>query len=182
MPVAWYEVRAHAATAVQSALAKGDHQVTDFKKPSDTELQQKLTPIQYKVTQHEGTEAPFQNEYWDNHEAGIYVDVVSGEPLFSSLDKFESGTGLAELHASRSCRRTSRRRRTAVPHDAHRGALGARRLAPRPPVRRRPAADRHALLHELRVDALHPGRAGSRQKATGEYVKLFDAEVGVGRA
>jgi methionine-R-sulfoxide reductase len=65
----------------------------DFKKPSDPELQQKLTPLQYRVTQHEGTEAPFQNEYWDNHEPGIYVDVVSGEPLFSSLDKFESGTG-----------------------------------------------------------------------------------------
>jgi methionine-R-sulfoxide reductase len=65
----------------------------EFKKPSDSELQKKLSPLQYKVTQHEGTEAPFQNEYWDNHEPGIYVDVVSGEPLFSSLDKFESGTG-----------------------------------------------------------------------------------------
>jgi methionine-R-sulfoxide reductase len=72
----------------------GDRHVTDtFRKPSDEELKSKLTPIQYKVTQHEGTEAPFRNEYWDNHEAGIYVDVVSGEPLFSSLDKFESGTG-----------------------------------------------------------------------------------------
>ena len=67
--------------------------MSDFTKPPDPELQQKLTPLQYKVTQHEGTEAPFQNEYWDNHEPGIYVDVVSGEPLFSSLDKFESGTG-----------------------------------------------------------------------------------------
>ena len=67
--------------------------MSDFRKPSDTELQQKLTPLQYRVTQREGTEAPFQNEYWDNHEPGIYVDVVSGEPLFSSLDKFESGTG-----------------------------------------------------------------------------------------
>ena len=64
-----------------------------FRKPSDEELKSKLTPVQYKVTQHEGTEAPFRNEYWDNHEPGIYVDVVSGEPLFSSLDKFESGTG-----------------------------------------------------------------------------------------
>ena len=67
--------------------------MSDYSKPSDPELQQKLTPLQYKVTQREGTEAPFQNEYWDNHEPGIYVDVVSGEPLFSSQDKFESGTG-----------------------------------------------------------------------------------------
>jgi methionine-R-sulfoxide reductase len=66
---------------------------TPFHKPSDAELQQKLTPMQYRVTQHEGTEPAFRNEYWDNHEAGIYVDVVSGEPLFSSLDKYESGTG-----------------------------------------------------------------------------------------
>jgi len=67
--------------------------MTDFKKPSDADLKKTLSPLQYQVTQHEGTERPFQNEYWDNHEAGIYVDVVSGEPLFSSLDKFESGTG-----------------------------------------------------------------------------------------
>jgi len=67
--------------------------MTDFKKPSDTDLKKTLSPLQYQVTQHEATERPFQNEYWDNHEAGIYVDVVSGEPLFSSLDKFDSGTG-----------------------------------------------------------------------------------------
>jgi methionine-R-sulfoxide reductase len=64
-----------------------------FVKPADAELKQKLTPLQYAVTQRAATETPFNNEYWDNHEAGIYVDVVSGEPLFSSLDKFESGTG-----------------------------------------------------------------------------------------
>jgi methionine-R-sulfoxide reductase len=67
--------------------------MTDFKKPSDDELKQRLTPEQYKVTQHEGTERAFSNAYWNNHEPGIYVDVVSGEPLFSSLDKFDSGTG-----------------------------------------------------------------------------------------
>lgn len=82
------------ATQSSVALAKGDHKVTDsFKKPSESELKHKLTPIQFEVTQHEGTERPFQNEYWDNHEDGIYVDVVSGEALFSSRDKFESGTG-----------------------------------------------------------------------------------------
>jgi methionine-R-sulfoxide reductase len=64
-----------------------------FEKPSDAELKQTLNPTQYQVTQHEGTEAPFRNEYWDNKKPGIYVDVVSGEPLFSSLDKYDSGTG-----------------------------------------------------------------------------------------
>jgi methionine-R-sulfoxide reductase len=62
-------------------------------KRSDAELRRALTPIQYEVTQHAATETPFHNEFWNNHRAGIYVDVVSGEPLFSSLDKFESGTG-----------------------------------------------------------------------------------------
>jgi methionine-R-sulfoxide reductase len=62
-------------------------------KKNDAELIQKLTPLQYQVTQKDGTERPFQNEYWDNKAPGIYVDVVSGEPLFSSLDKFDSGTG-----------------------------------------------------------------------------------------
>jgi len=64
-----------------------------FEKPKDAELKKTLTPIQYQVTQHEGTEAPFRNEYWDNKKAGLYVDVVSGEPLFSSIDKYDSGTG-----------------------------------------------------------------------------------------
>ena len=64
-----------------------------FVKPTDAELRTLLTAEQYQVTQHEGTERAFRNAYWDNHEAGIYVDVVSGEALFSSLDKYESGTG-----------------------------------------------------------------------------------------
>ena len=85
---------APAAAQTPARSTKGDRHVTDtFRKPPDEALKATLTPMQYKVTQHEGTEPPFRNEYWDNHEAGIYVDVVSGEPLFSSLDKFESGTG-----------------------------------------------------------------------------------------
>jgi len=77
--------------------ATGDSAVTDessgYMKPSQEELKMRLTKMQYEVTQNNGTEAPFRNEYWDNHAEGIYVDVVSGEPLFSSTDKFDSGTG-----------------------------------------------------------------------------------------
>ena len=62
-------------------------------KPSPEDLKKKLTPEQFRVTQRCGTEPPFRNEYWDNHRPGIYVDVVTGEPLFTSLDKFDSGSG-----------------------------------------------------------------------------------------
>ncbi len=65
----------------------------NYQKPSMDELKETLTPLQYQVTQENGTERPFQNEYWDHKEEGIYVDIVSGEPLFSSTDKFDSGTG-----------------------------------------------------------------------------------------
>ncbi len=64
-----------------------------FNKPTKTELIKKLNPLQYNVTQESGTERPFENEYWDNKKEGIYIDIVSGEPLFSSLDKFASGSG-----------------------------------------------------------------------------------------
>jgi len=71
--------------------AKG--KMKKYSKPDEKTLKNKLTPLQYKVTQNEGTEQPFANEYWDNKKPGIYVDIVSGEPLFSSRDKFKSGTG-----------------------------------------------------------------------------------------
>ena len=67
--------------------------LTKYQKPSDQELKKKLTPLQYKVTQNEDTERPFSNEYWDNKEDGIYVDITSGEPLFSSTTKYDSDTG-----------------------------------------------------------------------------------------
>jgi methionine-R-sulfoxide reductase len=67
--------------------------MSDFKKPDSAKLRNELTPEQYKITQLCGTEPPFNNEFWDSKKKGIYVDVVSGEPLFSSLDKFDSGTG-----------------------------------------------------------------------------------------
>ncbi len=74
----------------------GEQSGTDapgYSGPSDKELRKNLSPLQYEVTRENGTEPPFKNEYWNNDKEGIYVDIVSGEPLFSSLDKFHSGTG-----------------------------------------------------------------------------------------
>ena len=70
---------------------KGETKV--YSRPSDEELRERLSELQWRVTQEEGTEAPFRNEYWDNKEPGIYVDIASGEPLFSSNEKYKSGTG-----------------------------------------------------------------------------------------
>jgi peptide methionine sulfoxide reductase msrA/msrB len=82
------------ATAVPASAGKGWTSVKDgWKKPSSEELKKTLTPLQYRVTQEEGTEPAFRNELWNHKEPGIYVDVVSGEPLFSSLDKYDSGSG-----------------------------------------------------------------------------------------
>ena len=88
-PVAADDSAAQANQAGDSATAPEKTYVI----PDQAELTQKLTPMQFRVTQKDGTEPPFDNEYWDNHAEGIYVDVVSGEPLFSSRDKFDSGTG-----------------------------------------------------------------------------------------
>ena len=79
------------STMVKTNMDKFDQQT--FTKPSDELLKKQLSPLQYDVTQHEGTERPYKNEFWDNKAEGIYVDIVSNEPLFSSTDKFVSGTG-----------------------------------------------------------------------------------------
>ena len=79
-----------AATLPESSW---DSRLANYRKPPDEELRSQLTPLQYDVTQRDGTERAFSNVYWDNKREGIYVDIVSGEPLFSSTDKFKSGTG-----------------------------------------------------------------------------------------
>src|SRR5690348_15518701 len=117
---------AHAQTKA-TAVAGGR-----FVKPDETELKKKLTPLQFEVTQHAATERPFRNEYWDNHADGIYVDVVSGEPLFSSRDKYDSGTGWpsftkplapdnvkTESDSSHGMRRTEVRSANADSHLGH---------------------------------------------------------------
>ena len=78
----------HAGAGAMGAMAW-----KNYEKPGEKRLKEQLSPLQYEVTQEEGTEPAFKNEYWDNHREGIYVDVLSGEPLFSSRDKYESGTG-----------------------------------------------------------------------------------------
>jgi peptide methionine sulfoxide reductase msrA/msrB len=103
-----------------------------YTKPNDAELKKKLSPLEYEVTQHDATEPAFQNRYWNNHEAGLYVDSVSGEPLFTSLDKFDSGTGwpsftkpvdkarvLAHDDSTYGMRRTEVRSRDANSHLGH---------------------------------------------------------------
>ena len=82
-----------AAVSTNSSPSATNHAMPAFEKPAPAELKRKLTPMQFEVTQRAATEPPFQNEYWDNHRHGIYVDIVSGKPLFSSLDKFDSGCG-----------------------------------------------------------------------------------------
>jgi peptide methionine sulfoxide reductase msrA/msrB len=98
-PVRYHAYRSHAGRDeyLKTIWGKDEKAMTSQtqpqQKPDQTELKKKLSPEQFKVTQQNGTEPPFHNEYWDNHKPGIYVDVVSGEPLFSSLEKFDSGTG-----------------------------------------------------------------------------------------
>lgn len=86
-----------ADTGQRSCAKSGDKD--RWKRPAEAEIKRRLTPEQYEVTQEEGTEPPFRNAYWDNKEDGIYVDVVSGEPLFSSREKFKSGTGWPSFHS-----------------------------------------------------------------------------------
>jgi methionine-R-sulfoxide reductase len=81
------------AEVTRESTMSNEKSEKQYNKPTGEEIKAKLTSLQYDVTQEESTEPPFKNEYWDEHRDGIYVDVVTGEPLFSSLDKFDSGTG-----------------------------------------------------------------------------------------
>ena len=101
-----------------------------FQKPSTNELEKQLSPLQFQVTQQAATELEaFHNEFWDNHKAGIYVDIVSGEPLFSSLDKFDSGCGWPSFSKPLSNDKVVEHEKTQLlDYETHRGPTRRRRI------------------------------------------------------
>ena len=139
----------------------GNETLISHKKPSKDEIKKQLTPLQYEVTQENATEPPFENEYWNEHREGIYVDIVSGEPLFSSKAKFDSGCGWPSFFDTVKEDNVKEKTDTSHGMTQDRGPEQKSRFASGTFIRRRARADRTAVLHKLGSAAFHPeGRPG----------------------
>ena len=121
----------------------------EYRPPDEAMLKARLTQLQYQVTQEDATESPFRNEFWDNKAEGIYVDVVSGEPLFSSTDKFVSGTGWPQFHQAPASEQCCGKGRPELLFGSNRGAQRTCRFPSGSPLSRRPGTDPSEVLHQL---------------------------------
>ncbi|MBZ0112017.1 MAG: peptide-methionine (R)-S-oxide reductase MsrB [Thermoanaerobaculia bacterium] len=164
-------------TKARPQESQGDTRV--YEKPSDEEIRSKLTPSQYHVTQEDGTERPFDNEYWDNKDEGIYVDVVSGEPLFSSKEKYKSGTGWPSFWAPLEKANIAEKvdRKLFMSRTEVRSKHGDSHLGHVFPDGPEPTGLRYCLnsasLRFIPVDELD-------KEGYGEYLSLFESEDGDG--
>ena len=141
----------------------------------DPEAIARLTPHQYSVTQESATEPAFRNEFWDHHEAGLYVDIVSGEPLFTSTKKFDSGCGWPSFTAPIESEERDRTQGPQLRHDAHGSPFDQRRQSPGPRVQRRSRrtrADCDTASTPRRYDSSRT--TSSRPSGYGDYKYLFD--------
>ena len=168
-------VMLHVATTRAQAKPVSAGRVAEWDKSASLK---QLSPLQYRVTQENGTEPPFHNEYWNNHRDGIYVDVVSGEPLFLSKDKYDSGTGWPSFTRPIEPGHVVTKSDDSLFETRVEVAISARGFPPRARLRRWPRAHGQTLLHEFGVAALRSRRAngGGRLRSVPAFARRGAAQ------